>query len=58
MPRKRTCNRCYHKWILKTTREPKNCPHCKSPYWNKPRIRPMELFYSKERLHKQMTHQL
>ena len=31
------CNRCNHKWATK--REPKNCPSCKSPYWNKERVR-------------------
>lgn len=31
------CNRCGHKWPTKI--EPKCCPKCKSPYWNKARIR-------------------
>ena len=34
------CNRCNHKWIGKLA-EPKTCanPKCRTPYWNKPRIR-------------------
>ncbi len=38
-----TCGRCGHQWELKRTDAdgklliPKNCPHCHSPYWNKPR---------------------
>ena len=33
------CYRCGHKWIPRetTTEEPKECPKCKSPYWNTPR---------------------
>lgn len=29
------CLRCHHKWITRVT-NPKRCPKCKSPYWNKP----------------------
>lgn len=38
-----TCGRCGHLWELKRTDAdgkvliPKACPHCHSPYWNKPR---------------------
>ncbi len=34
------CNRCYHQWHGKL-KNPKTCanPKCRSPYWNKPRIR-------------------
>ena len=34
------CNRCNHKWIGKLS-EPKTCanPKCRTPYWNKPRVR-------------------
>lgn len=32
------CNRCGNRWHSKI-RNPKMCPHCKSPYWNKKRIR-------------------
>ena len=33
------CNRCKHKWHPKTNKKPKVCPECKSPYWDKPRIK-------------------
>lgn len=33
------CNRCQSEWYPRTTDEPKRCPRCGSPYWNKPRIR-------------------
>jgi len=34
------CNRCKYKWISKK-KEPVSCanPKCRSPYWNKPRVR-------------------
>lgn len=32
------CERCEHEWIPRDTEnEPRVCPKCKSPYWNKPR---------------------
>ena len=34
------CERCGHEWIPREReelQEPKVCPKCKSPYWNKPR---------------------
>ena len=33
------CERCEHEWIPRSEgdQEPKVCPKCKSPYWNKPR---------------------
>jgi rubrerythrin len=33
------CERCGHIWApRKTTKEePKVCPKCKNPYWNKPK---------------------
>jgi len=34
---KRKCERCGHKWLLKKPTEPRVCPKCKSPYWDKPR---------------------
>ena len=30
------CLRCGHAWIQRKEK-PKQCPKCKSPYWNKPR---------------------
>ena len=34
-----SCGRCGHKWVPRENGEPKVCPSCKSPYWNKPRVR-------------------
>jgi predicted Zn-ribbon and HTH transcriptional regulator len=37
------CERCEHVWVPRTkdtTDEPRVCPKCKSPYWNRPRQRP------------------
>jgi len=32
------CERCAHEWIPRNIEdEPRVCPKCKSPYWNKPR---------------------
>ena len=32
------CERCGHEWVPKDiNQEPRVCPKCKSPYWNKPR---------------------
>lgn len=32
------CERCGYKWLPRDADvEPKRCPGCKSPYWNKPR---------------------
>ncbi len=33
------CYRCEHEWVPRkgTIGEPRVCPKCKSPYWNKPR---------------------
>jgi len=35
----RECNRCHHKWFKRKKSEPILCPACKSPYWNKERVR-------------------
>jgi hypothetical protein len=32
------CIRCGHTWIPRNTQPPKFCPHCNSPYWDKPRL--------------------
>jgi len=35
------CERCEHTWVPRDwDTEPRVCPKCKSPYWNKPRRRP------------------
>jgi predicted Zn-ribbon and HTH transcriptional regulator len=31
------CERCSHEWVKRGGDDPKVCPKCKSPYWNKPR---------------------
>ena len=31
------CNRCDSSWWRRSKELPKNCPMCKSPYWNKKR---------------------
>ncbi|MFA4974791.1 MAG: hypothetical protein WC683_19495 [bacterium] len=33
------CERCDHQWVARqgTQGEPRVCPKCKSPYWDKPR---------------------
>lgn len=32
------CERCGHQWIPRDIDlEPRHCPKCKSPYWNRPR---------------------
>ena len=31
------CQRCEYTWIPRTVNVPKQCPGCKSLYWNKPR---------------------
>ena len=33
------CKRCEHEWIPRTEVYPKLCPKCKSPYWDRDRIR-------------------
>jgi predicted Zn-ribbon and HTH transcriptional regulator len=32
------CERCGHEWVPRDkAQDPKVCPHCKSPYWDRPR---------------------
>jgi len=33
------CKRCGHKWIPRSERKPTICPKCKSPYYDKERVR-------------------
>lgn len=42
---KQTCLRCGYKWFPKSEKLPKTCPNpkCKSPYWNKPRVKGSEM---------------
>ena len=31
------CERCGHEWFPRIDAEPRVCPKCKSPYWDRPR---------------------
>lgn len=31
------CERCSHEWAPRRDVEPRVCPKCKSPYWDRPR---------------------
>ena len=31
------CERCQHKWYPREEGDPRVCPKCKSPYWDRPR---------------------
>src|SRR5215472_15946629 len=33
------CNRCGASWLRRTEALPRQCPRCKTVYWNKPRVR-------------------
>lgn len=33
------CKHCSNEWVPRTN-TPKQCPKCKSPYWNKTRVLP------------------
>jgi predicted Zn-ribbon and HTH transcriptional regulator len=33
------CNRCRHKWLRRSLTPPKQCPRCKTAFWDKPRVR-------------------
>src|SRR5690606_11438753 len=33
----RRCLRCGHEWSQRTGTQPKTCPRCRSPYWNRQR---------------------
>lgn len=43
------CLRCSHEWMSKV-KEPKRCPKCKSPYWNKPKLPASSSNYGTQRL--------
>ena len=38
------CERCEHVWVPREQNapEPRVCPKCKSPYWNRPRQKSVE----------------
>ena len=31
------CERCTHQWYPRNKSNPKVCPKCKSPYWDRPK---------------------
>jgi len=33
------CKRCLHEWANRLDKKPVICPHCKSPYWDRERVR-------------------
>ena len=35
------CNRCLHEWATRREQDPKVCPKCHNPYWDKERVRPI-----------------
>ena len=35
------CERCGHAWVPRLTFEPKICPSCKTPYWDRARHFPV-----------------
>jgi ribosomal protein L37AE/L43A len=37
--RKRKCKRCDYTWVPRKKQKPVQCPECKSPYWNKERVK-------------------
>jgi Zn finger protein HypA/HybF involved in hydrogenase expression len=38
------CSRCEHRWLRRDMKKlPGVCPKCKSPYWNKNRIRKVKV---------------
>ena len=40
-----SCNRCGHTWLRRSlTKLPQHCPNpkCHSPYFNRPRVRPIK----------------
>ena len=40
------CERCGHEWLPRDeNREPKVCPKCKSPYWDTPKKKQVEISF-------------
>lgn len=45
------CERCGHVWLPRNAeQEPKVCPSCKSPYWNRPRRNEKKADFSHEKV--------
>lgn len=38
--KEKTCKRCGYKWL--SDKDPKSCAKCRSPYWNKKRVRDLK----------------
>lgn len=36
------CERCSHEWAPRNEEQPRVCPKCHSPYWDKERIRDLK----------------
>ncbi len=34
------CKRCGHHWYPRTAKDPRVCPKCKSPYWDREYAQP------------------
>lgn len=45
------CLRCGHDWIPRRPQEPKKCPRCASPYWNKPKWKGLKTSGDESRKH-------
>jgi DNA-directed RNA polymerase subunit RPC12/RpoP len=43
------CERCGHEWIPNGDKEPRVCPKCHSPYWNRPKKAAPMLTYAEFR---------
>jgi hypothetical protein len=39
-PQKYACLRCAHQWVPRSGEYPRQCPKCRSAYWDKPRTHP------------------
>ncbi len=37
------CKRCKHEWAGRKPTKPITCPKCRSAYWDKSRVRPIEV---------------
>jgi hypothetical protein len=39
-PQKYRCLRCEHAWVPRSDEYPRQCPKCRSAYWDRPRTHP------------------
>lgn len=50
------CERCEHEWVPRDfNREPRVCPKCKSPYWDRPREKRMAYEEFRDGVQKALT---